>query len=208
MAGLTDLDARVVFFPVRHHSPLCARLVVELARTIRPAAVLVEGPSDYNGHLDQLALEHQPHAVEVIVASDGANALEYLRNGLAELEQVIGEQAQALGQLSARLIGLQYYAETADELGIEDTGIASGAHYLARLFTALGDAVEVSETDTGFNIAQLNPRVVRGLEQRERDLMLQCWPSLWVGAMSARRELLNLNVSRSADGLIWELSKK
>ena len=56
---LLDLGARVVFFPVRHHSPACARVLREVARRVRPAAVLVEGPSDFNPHLDELYLPHQ-----------------------------------------------------------------------------------------------------------------------------------------------------
>ncbi len=52
------IDDRVVFFPVRHHSPLCARMVVELAERMRPDAVLIEGPSDYNDRFDELYLGH------------------------------------------------------------------------------------------------------------------------------------------------------
>ncbi len=48
----------IVFFPVRHHSPTCARMVVELAERIRPDAILIEGPSDYNDRFDELYLGH------------------------------------------------------------------------------------------------------------------------------------------------------
>ena len=63
---LLDLDARVVFFPVRHHSPACARILREVAQRVQPAAVLVEGPSDFNPHLDELYL---PHRLPVAVYS-------------------------------------------------------------------------------------------------------------------------------------------
>jgi hypothetical protein len=63
---LCDLDARVVFFPVRHHSPACARRVVELARLMKPDAVLIEGPSDFNDRLDEL---HLPHRLPIAVYS-------------------------------------------------------------------------------------------------------------------------------------------
>ncbi len=43
---LVDLAARVLYFPVRHHSPACAWHVDRLIREIRPAAVLIEGPRD------------------------------------------------------------------------------------------------------------------------------------------------------------------
>jgi hypothetical protein len=41
-----DLDARIVYFPVRHHSPACAWHVERLIRQLRPASVLIEGPRD------------------------------------------------------------------------------------------------------------------------------------------------------------------
>jgi hypothetical protein len=41
-----DLGARVVWFPVRHHSPACAWHVARLVRELRPQSVLIEGPRD------------------------------------------------------------------------------------------------------------------------------------------------------------------
>ena len=57
---LCDLSARVVLFPVRHHSPTAARLVAGLIRSLQPGAVLIECASDYNGRLDELDLPHTP----------------------------------------------------------------------------------------------------------------------------------------------------
>lgn len=44
---------------VRHHSPACARLVAHLIASERPAAVLIEGPSDFNARMGELLLEHR-----------------------------------------------------------------------------------------------------------------------------------------------------
>ena len=44
---------------VRHFSPACARLVVQRIAELRPRHVLIEGPSDFNARLDELALPHQ-----------------------------------------------------------------------------------------------------------------------------------------------------
>ncbi|WP_354702150.1 hypothetical protein DSM112329_02503 [Paraconexibacter sp. AEG42_29] len=46
------------FIGVRHHSPACARLVRDVIRDLRPAHVLIEGPSDMNDRLDELLLGH------------------------------------------------------------------------------------------------------------------------------------------------------
>jgi hypothetical protein len=56
---LLDLSAPVVYFPVRHHSPACARLVRALIDRVRPAAVLIEGPADFNPYMDELWLPHE-----------------------------------------------------------------------------------------------------------------------------------------------------
>ena len=60
LSPLLDLGARVVYFPVRHHSPTAARLVRELIQRMRPAAVLIEGPADFNDRMEELFLPHRP----------------------------------------------------------------------------------------------------------------------------------------------------
>ncbi|MCS7481932.1 DUF5682 family protein [Umezawaea endophytica] len=47
------------FIGVRHHSPACAGLVAATIEELRPAYVLVEGPVDMNGRLDELLLGHE-----------------------------------------------------------------------------------------------------------------------------------------------------
>lgn len=44
---------------IRHHSPACARLVAHRIASERPAAVLIEGPADFNARLDELLLAHR-----------------------------------------------------------------------------------------------------------------------------------------------------
>ncbi|MEV8532389.1 DUF5682 family protein [Streptomyces sp. NPDC051211] len=46
------------FLGVRHHSPACARLVSRTIAELRPAHVLIEGPADLGGRLDELLLGH------------------------------------------------------------------------------------------------------------------------------------------------------
>jgi hypothetical protein len=72
--SIADPQSRVVFVPVRHHSPACARVVRRLATAIRPDAILIEGPSDFNARMEELALPHQlPIAVYTYVRlPDGA----------------------------------------------------------------------------------------------------------------------------------------
>ncbi len=57
--SLYTLDSDLIFFPVRHHSPAAARLLRQLIDDIKPAAVLIEGPSDFNDRISELFLPHQ-----------------------------------------------------------------------------------------------------------------------------------------------------
>ncbi|MGK8207155.1 DUF5682 family protein [Burkholderia cenocepacia] len=51
---------------IRHHSPACARLVSERIRAWRPRYVLIEGPADFNGRLDEL---YRPHRLPIAIYS-------------------------------------------------------------------------------------------------------------------------------------------
>ena len=60
---------------VRHHSPACARLVARTIADFRPGAVLIEGPSDFNPRLGELALAHTlPLALYSFANEDGQPA--------------------------------------------------------------------------------------------------------------------------------------
>ncbi len=136
-------------------------------------------------------------------------ALEYLRNGLAELAGVIGdEETEKLAGLAARLIGLQYYAETAALLEVEDSGVSSAVEYLTRMFRACGDDVVSADGEQNATLDHSGLRVVRGLDARERTLFIACWRELWVGAMESRRTRLGLAVESIGDDLRWNLSIK
>lgn len=52
--GPLRLDRRFLLLPVRHHSPACAWHARQVIRRCRPDCLLVEGPSDFEGHLEAL----------------------------------------------------------------------------------------------------------------------------------------------------------
>lgn len=47
------------FLGVRHHSPACAHLVKETIAKLKPVAVLIEGPCDFNDRIGELLLPHK-----------------------------------------------------------------------------------------------------------------------------------------------------
>jgi hypothetical protein len=116
-------------------------------------------------------------------------AMDYVRNGLTTLQEVIGPlEASELGRLAARLIGQQYFAETAEMIGAVDGDVSDAADYLARMFEGMGDEVEIAEAGgTAVDVHQHGLRIVRGLSSADRSLLLQCWRELWAGALSAQQ---------------------
>jgi len=131
-------------------------------------------------------------------------AMEYIRNGLCELADVIGEaETRELGGLAARLIGLQYFPETARMIGAEDSDLEAAAGYLARMFGGMGDSIAVGSDGGAAVVEQMGLRIIRGLDPEEGALVLECWAGLWRGAVSSQRELKTLSWTRQDDQVRW-----
>ena len=65
LSDTPDLAARVVYVPVRHHSPACAWHVERLIRELKPDAVLIEGPRDASGIIPLLTHEKTKFPVAI-----------------------------------------------------------------------------------------------------------------------------------------------
>lgn len=52
-----DLSAPVLFFPVRHHSPVCSYQLLKTSELYRPDIILIEGPEDASGLIPVLTDE-------------------------------------------------------------------------------------------------------------------------------------------------------
>ncbi len=134
-------------------------------------------------------------------------ALDYIRNGLSELAQVIGgEETQELAGLAARLIGLQYFGETAAQVGCVDGDVSDAARYMARMFEGMGDKVEVDVDGQAALVRQSGLRVVRGLAEDEGSLLLACWAQLWVGSMASQQVRKNLEWHAQDQTVNWTIT--
>ena len=49
-----ELDTSVLYFPIRHHSPVCAWHLERIIKRYRPDCILVEGPENANALIDVL----------------------------------------------------------------------------------------------------------------------------------------------------------
>ncbi len=101
---------------IRHYSPACARLVRARIAEFRPHTVLIEGPSDFNARLDELAL---PHTLPIAIYSYHGN-----EQGTSSCHAPFAEFApewaalQAAREIGARVrfMDLPYWHEGAREL--------------------------------------------------------------------------------------------
>ena len=136
-------------------------------------------------------------------------AIDYIRNGVSELATVIGEpRTRELAGLAARLIGLQYYRETAAMVGARDGGADRAAHYLSRMMAGMGDAAEVDPgaSASGAVVRQRGLRIARGMAGDERALLLDCWKELWVGTVRAHGPMLHARAETAAEAADEELA--
>ena len=134
-------------------------------------------------------------------------ALNYIRNGLSELVQTMdAEEALGLAKRAARLIGLQYFQETADLIGARDGDLQACADYLATMFRGMGDEVVVTKTSTGIDLEHTGLRVIRGLPEAEAQVVFECWAELWKGAVTSQRTMKELSVERAGTVARWSLT--
>ncbi len=134
-------------------------------------------------------------------------ALDYLRNGLPELGNVIGREAAGiLGARSARLIGLQYFQETAAMIDAVDGDLDDAATYLASMFRGMGDEVTIETQGDTAQLRQRGIRAIRNLSPDDAALVFDCWAELWRGAVSSQRAIKQLDVVRDGDDAVWTVS--
>lgn len=136
-------------------------------------------------------------------------AVEYIRNGVRALVQVVGsERALELCRRAARLTGLQHYSRMAAAVGADATGNGgplAAAEFLQVMFAGMGDACELREEDGGVSVRQQGLRVVRGLETEEAGTLLACWVEIWRGAVNAHRQFMDVDADVGDGEIRWRI---
>jgi hypothetical protein len=127
-------------------------------------------------------------------------AMDYVRTILPVLSETFGEaEARHLGGVTGTLIGMQYYFETAELLGIKGTAPEDFADYLTRLGLAQDDRVECAREGDEMVVRQHTWRLMQGV-QSPGAAVFECWNALWQGALSVHNRRLRLDVRRRLDG--------
>ena len=121
-------------------------------------------------------------------------AVEYIRNGIAALIEVVGEaRAEPLAARAARLTGLQHYSVMAAATGAVDGGVEDAAHFLVRMFSGMGDkATVIDQSIAEAEILHEGFRVGRDMSGTARSVLFKSWTALWQGAISSHRAPMSL----------------
>ena len=114
------------------------------------------------------------------------------------------DETRALAGHAGRLVGMQYYDEIRERLGIADTAAEGFAAFMTRLGQAMGDGSRWRRADGAILIEQSGCRLIRGVEA-EAGAAFDAWAALWAGACSVhdRRLSLILTTRPEAGGGPW-----
>lgn len=172
---------------------------------------LVFAPDEVPPAYDAAQQPAPPTAVwneERLAKANRNYAMEYVRNGLQALIEVVGrDRAIELGRRAARLTGLQHYPVMAEALNVSEGSVASAADFLKRVMTGMGDdcVIEQSQKATA-QVIQTDLRIARGLDAAARSALLACWIELWRGAIHSGRAFLDVDGAIGNDKIIWTIA--
>jgi hypothetical protein len=126
-------------------------------------------------------------------------AMEYVRSFLPVTQDLFGvDEASALVRRTARLIGLQFFEETAKSIGTTDF-----ARYLAAIAAAQGENVEIRNGA----IVQHGWKLMQGVSLTNRPAAFEAWNSLWEGALAAYDRDLSLHTQFDGENIVWRIDR-
>ena len=183
----------------------------EYAHDLSPDERLVFAPDERPPAFDPTAQPAPPAAQwnqERLAKANRNYAMDYVRNGIQALSEVIGAaRTRELGRRAARLTGLQNFPALARAVDAKEGGVRAAAEFLERVMAGMGDDCTIDQDGTRLRVTQTGLRIVRGLEGAARAAVLDCWIELWRGAIDSGRAFLDVSCEVSAEQLIWTLTE-
>ncbi|MEL0047827.1 MAG: hypothetical protein VW867_04200 [Gammaproteobacteria bacterium] len=140
-------------------------------------------------------------------------AVEYIRNGITALAEVVGPaRAKELGMRAGRLTGLQHYPLMAEQIDASDGVLEDAGKFLQTMMSGMGDAcTNVADSAGGLVLQQTGLRIIQGLDGPSKETLLPVWAEVWRGAVHSHRTFMDLDYSWSPsqpDMLVWRLTNR
>jgi hypothetical protein len=125
--------------------------------------------------------------------------MEYVRSALPVAVNLWGpEDATALLHLTGRMIGMQFYHETARALGVgQDSSALQFGRFMVALAQAQGDTCQLSETAEGVRVTQHGWNLMDAVADAN-PCVAQAWNGLLEGALDAHNHRLALRMNTQA----------
>ncbi len=155
----------------------------------------------------------QTHWPEERLAKAARNySMEYIRTGLPRLAECFGPaEASHLGRVTARLVGAQCYAATAEALAVTGDDPRSFAEFMVRLAAAEGDAADIQDASGACIVRRHSWRLMRGIEPVS-EAVFEAWNGLFEGALAVHNRFLTLEVSSRLDfgdeAFLWRIRRR
>ena len=135
-----NLNNGTVYFPIRHHSPVCSYHLLQLIEAYQPDIILIEGPESGNPYLSVLADEATipPVSLYYTYESEDDRAACYYPMLRYSPEYVALREASRLN-IPAQFIDLDYYhfanKEQAErhEISVQDETLLASSDFINRL---------------------------------------------------------------------------
>jgi hypothetical protein len=130
-------------------------------------------------------------------------AMEYVRSFLPVTQELFGtKDAERLVAKTARLMGLQFYEDTAFAIGIAGDSAEDFARYLSALAAAQGEKVGMR----GSVVTQQGWRLMAGVALSDSAAAFRAWNALWEGALAAHNRFLRLETECSGETIVWRVA--
>ena len=175
----------------------------EYTHALDPAERLIFAPHERCPPIDRSRLPTLDVETWPAIRRAKANrsyAMEYLRNGLPVLSELVGvEDARYLGRISALQIGMHAYRDVTGLVPVADDSRDAFLDLLASLLQAQGESF-VSTADGGLD--QRGWRLFRGMPLPHA-AMLEATVALVEGLLAAHNRHLTLKAQVSTNGVIW-----
>ena len=173
---------------------------VEHDRELAPDERLRRAPQEHGPDFDPALAPKLPWPTPERIAKAKRNyALQYIRTFLPVLCDLLGDdETAALAGHAGRLIGLQHQEETAATLGLNGTGAAGFAAYLAAMLQGSGDEARWEGDASEAFVRATDWRLMAG-KPAVPPATFDAWNGLWEGAAAAADRRLSLRLEQRRD---------
>jgi hypothetical protein len=187
---------------------------LEHERELRPDERLQFRPGELPPPFDPAVAPKLPEAqwpAERLAKAERNYCMEYIRSGLPRLAEVFGEaEAAHLGRVTGRLIGAQFYRETAGLLGVQGTGPLDFARWMAGMSAGEGDHAEVQSDSDCALVRRTGWRLMRGIDAAS-PAVFEGWNGLIEGALAVHDRFLVIEtlarLDRGDEATVWRIRR-